>query len=194
MDWFNKSARRLRLGLAVLIAAALGPRPSVHGDESPTYHRDVEPVLQENCQECHRPGQVAPFSLLEYEQARKRAEDIAAVTEVRVMPPWHASTIEGGPFRGARVLSDAARKTLADWAEVGAPEGDAKDAPPPRTWTSEWALGPPDLVLKVAEPYALAASGGDEYRVFVLPSGLAQGRWIGAVDFKPGSPKVVHHI
>jgi hypothetical protein len=137
---------------------------------------------------------VAPFSLLDYEQARKRASDIVSVTEDRVMPPWHASTTEGGPIRGARVLSEGERKTLADWADAEAPEGDPKDAPPPRTWTSDWALGPPDLVLKVSEAYALGGSGPDEYRVFVLPSGSTEGRWLGAVDFKPGNPKVVHHI
>jgi hypothetical protein len=194
MDSFTRSASRVLAGLVLTLAVALRSRSAALGDESPTFHRDVEPILQKNCQECHRPGQVAPFSLLDYAQARKRAEDIAAVTEDRVMPPWHASTQEGGPFRGARVLSEKELTTLSNWAEAGAPEGDPKDAPPPRTWTSDWPLGPPDLVLKVSEPYALGASGADEYRVFVLPSGLVEGRWIAAVDFKPGNTKVVHHI
>jgi Copper type II ascorbate-dependent monooxygenase, C-terminal domain len=177
-----------------LIGVVLTACPSARAGDVPTYHRDVVPILQKNCQECHRPGQVAPFSLLEYAQARKRADDIATVTEQRTMPPWHASTTEGGPFRDARVLTDRERKTLADWAEAGAPEGNAKDTPPPREWSSDWLLGPPDLVLKVNEPYALHASGPDEYRVFVLPSGLTKGRWIAAADFKPGNMRVVHHI
>jgi hypothetical protein len=194
MDTLTSKLRRGNLALTALFGLALGIPGTALGGGTPTYHRDIEPILQKNCQECHRPGQVAPFSLLDYTQARKRAQDIAAQTEDRVMPPWHASTSEGGPFRGARVLSDGDRKTLADWADAGAPEGDSKDAPPPRAWSSDWALGPPDLVLKVAEPYRLSATGPDEYRVFVLPSGLAQGKWIAAVDFKPGSTKVVHHI
>jgi hypothetical protein len=186
--------RQLCVALMVLAGAAFGPVTVARAAAPPTYHREVQPILQQHCQECHRPGQVAPFSLLDYQQARKRASDIASVTEDRVMPPWHASTTEGGPFRGARLLSERERKTLADWADAEAPEGDPKDAPPPRVWTSDWALGPPDLVLKVAEAYAVGGSGPDEYHVFVLPSGSTEGRWIAAADFKPGNPKVVHHI
>ena len=159
-----------------------------------TYNRDVAPILQNLCQDCHRPGQVAPFSLLTYEQARKRAADIASVTESHRMPPWPASTTEGGPFRDARVLSPQEIETLAAWAEAGCPEGDRRDAPAPRTWNSEWALGTPDLVVKMPEPYTLDAEGRDEFRVFVIPSGLTEGKWVAAIDFKPGNPKVVHHI
>ena len=89
----------------------------------PTYYRDVAPILQKNCQECHRPGQVAPFSLLDYEQARKRAQDIAAVTEERQMPPWHASTTEGGPFRDARVLTDREMQDARRLGRRGLPGG-----------------------------------------------------------------------
>src|ERR1700739_161702 len=127
-----RSARFSRRALALLIGVSLAMPFAAACAEPPTYHRDVVPILQKNCQECHRPGQVAPFSLLDYARARKRADDIAAVTEQRTMPPWHASTTEGGPFRGARVLTDRERKVLADWAEAGAPEGDPKDAPPPK--------------------------------------------------------------
>jgi hypothetical protein len=194
MDVSMTCMRHRWRGMAFLLGVALGTGSMAGGAETPTYHRDVAPILQKNCQECHRPGQVAPFSLLDYEQARKRADDIANVTEERTMPPWNASTTEGGPFRGARVLNDRERKTLAEWAEAGAPEGNPKDAPPPKVWTSDWALGPPDLVLKVSEPYTLGAFGPDEYRVFVIPSGLTEGRWIAGADFKPGSTKVVHHI
>ncbi len=160
----------------------------------PTYHRDVEPLLQKHCQDCHRPGQVAPFALLTYEQARKRASDMQTVIEDRKMPPWHASTKEGGPFRGARVLNEGEIKTLADWVSADCPKGDPNDAPTPRKWDSDWTLGKPDLILKPAAAYTLAASGADELRVFVLPSGLTEGRWIRAVDFKPGNTRIVHHM
>ncbi len=161
---------------------------------TPTYHRDVEPLLQKHCQDCHRPGQVAPFSLLTYEQARKRASDLQTVTESRLMPPWHASSKEGGPFRDARVLSDAEIKLLADWVEADCPAGEPRDAPPARVWSSDWALGKPDLELKVKEAYTLGAAGPDELRVFVIPAGLTEGRWIRAIDFRPGNPRIVHHI
>lgn len=177
---------------AVILAASMVTSAAFGGD--PTYYRDVAPLLQKHCQECHRPNQVAPFSLLSYDQARKRATDLAVVVEDKRMPPWHASTTVGGPFKEARVLSDAEKETLTDWVAAGCPEGDPKSGPTPREFSSDWSLGEPDLVLKVAEPYTLAAEGRDEFRVFVLPTGLKEGRWVSAVDFQPGNRKVVHHI
>jgi hypothetical protein len=178
-------------GCAVLLsfATSASTRAAV-----PTFHRDVEPILQKHCQDCHRPGQVAPFSLLTYEQARKRASDIAAVTEERTMPPWPASTTEGGPFRDARLLSSAEIAVLSSWAEAGCPEGHSTDAPAARTFASGWALGTPDLVISSVQPYALEAAGRDEFRVFVIPSGLTEGKWISAIDIRPGNPRVVHHV
>src|SRR4051794_1770066 len=132
------------------------------GVPTPTYHREVVRILQKNCQDCHRPGQVAPFSLLSYEQAGKRAADIVNVTEARRMPPWPASTEEGGPFRDARLMSESEIATLEAWVEAGSPEGDPGDAPPPREWKSDWTLGPPDLVLTPPESFALDAEGRDE--------------------------------
>lgn len=175
----------------VLSCGAMGPKAF---GATPTYHGEVVRILQAHCQECHRTGQVAPFALLSYDQARKRAADIADVTQERRMPPWHASTTEGGPFRDARVLSDEEIATLTAWAEAGAVEGDPADAPPAREFTSGWALGEPDLVLKVPEAYALKAEGRDEHRVFVIPSGLTEGKWVATVDVHPGNAKVVHHV
>jgi hypothetical protein len=167
---------------------------SVARGAAPTYYRDVAPLIQKHCQDCHRPGQVAPFSLLTFDQVRKRASDIASVVKEHQMPPWPASTVEGGPFRDARVLTPAEIALISDWAEADCPAGDVRDAPAPRKFESDWPLGPPDLVLKPTEPYAVADSGRDDYRVFVIPSGLAEGKWIAAIDFKPGNPRVVHHI
>ena len=109
-------------------------------------------------------------------------------------PPGMPRRPRAARFAVPRVLTDRELKTLADWADGGCPEGNPKDGPPPREWSSDWTLGPPDLVLKMSEAYKLGASGADEYRVVVLPSGLTQGRWIAAADFKPGNMKVVHHI
>jgi hypothetical protein len=182
--------------LAVLLTLLLLSVPFARSaeDEGPTYHRDVLPVLQRHCQECHRPGQIGPFSLLSYESARKRAGDLASVVEQRTMPPWPASTGVGGPFRGARVLSDAEIALLSDWAIAGAPEGNPADAPASRDFPSDWPLGPPDLVLTPSEDYEVSPSGRDQFRVFVVPTGLTEGRWVRAVDFRPGNPRVVHHI
>jgi hypothetical protein len=163
-------------------------------DGPPTYHKDVEPIVLKHCQECHRPGQVAPFSLMDYTQARKRASDLVAVTSDRRMPPWHASTTAGGPFRDVRALSEAEIDTLASWLDAGCPEGDTKDAPKPRVYSEDWPLGPPDLVLRPDEDFVLGAEGPDEFRVFVLPTGLTEGKWVAAIDFQPGNRKVVHHV
>ncbi len=162
--------------------------------DTPTYYADVLPILQKRCQDCHHPGEVAPFSLLTYEQAKKRAHDLADVVEDHKMPPWPASTTTGGPFRDARILSKAEIETLTEWAEAGAPEGLASAGPPPRKFDDEWPLGKPDLVLKPDDAYTVGAEGRDEYRVFVISTGLKEGKWIRAVDYKPGNRRVVHHL
>jgi len=185
-----RTRRIAALAALALLASPLAGRAA----EVPTYHGRVSQILRENCRECHRPGQVAPFALLDYEQARKRAGDIAQVTGERAMPPWHASTTVGGPFRDARVLSDADIATLANWAEAGAPEGERPADEPAVEPDGDWPLGTPDLVLKPTEAFELSAAGRDEFRVFVLPTGLAEGKWIRAIDFRPGNAKVVHHI
>jgi mono/diheme cytochrome c family protein len=188
------------LGLTLTFAGvtlsrdARAEAPTASSKSVPTYQKDVLPLLQKHCQDCHRPGEVAPFPLLSYAQAKKRASDLATVVESHKMPPWPASTKEGGPFRDIRVLSPAEIATIADWAESGSPEGDPKDAPPAKTWPADWPLGTPDLVLTMPEPYTMNPEGRDEHRVFVVPTGLTEGKWIAAIDFKPGNPRVVHHI
>ena len=185
--------RGIAAGLAIAAGIGLiGGRPAL--GEGPTYSKDIAPILQKNCQDCHRPGQVAPFSLLSFEQARKRGTDLVHVTGDKLMPPWPASTSFGGPFLDQRVLADADVAKIRQWVEAGCPEGDPKDAPSPREFASDWTLGQPDLVLSMDEPFPLDGEGNDEFRVFVLKTNFAEDRWIRAVDFKPGNRKVVHHI
>jgi len=187
----------MRRGIAASLALAAGLGIVGGGSafaDAPTYSKDIASIFQKNCQDCHRPGQVAPFSLLTYEQARKRGSDIAHVTAEKSMPPWPASTSYGGPFLDQRILSDADLGKLREWVEAGCPEGDPKDAPAPREFASDWPLGQPDVILTMDESYALAAEGNDEFRVFVLKTDLPVDRYIKAVDFKPGNRKVVHHI
>jgi peroxiredoxin len=158
-----------------------------------TYHRDVAPILQQRCESCHRPGQVAPFSLLTYADARSWANEIKEFSGNRQMPPWLAEPGHGD-FADARRLPDAEVATLAAWADAGAPEGDRKDAPPPKQWSDSWMLGKPDVLLKVAEPYEVAASGEDEFHCFVLPTELVKDEQVVAIDFRPGNSRVVHHV
>ncbi len=190
-------ARKLMLesGLGCCLVALTAVSQLTAAEKTvPTYHKEVVRILQKNCQDCHRPEQVAPFALLTFDQARKRAKDMVRVTNDRVMPPWPASPGFGGPFRDARVLTDAEIATLRDWVEGGCPEGDRKDGPEPRTFSSAWPLGEPDLTLPMPEPYTVAASGDDDFRVFVLQTNLPEDRWIRAVEFRPGNRNVVHHV
>ena len=158
-----------------------------------TYHRDVEPILQQRCQSCHRPGQVAPFSLLTYKEARDWGAEIKQFTGSRQMPPWLAEPGHGD-FQDVRRLSDEELRKVADWVDGGMPEGNQKDAPAAREWSGEWMLGKPDLVLSAGEEYEVAADGPDDFRVFVLPTGITESKQVVAIDFRPGNSRVVHHV
>lgn len=168
---------------------ALAAKPGARTDV--TYHKDVKAVLQANCQGCHRPGQVGPFSLMTYKHAVNWAEDIKSYTASRQMPPWKPA---GGPeYANARRMSDRDVATLAAWVDAGCPEGDPKDGPPPAKFPTEWQLGKPDLVLEVPEEYHVGAAGKDIFRCFVLPTGLTEDKYIVGFEVKPGNPRVVHH-
>lgn len=157
-----------------------------------TYHKDVAAILQKNCQSCHRPGQVGPFSLMTYKQAVNWAEDIKEFTASRQMPPWKP-TEAAYAFHNERKLTDAEIGTLAAWVDGGAPEGDPKDAPPPAKFSDEWSLGTPDLVLTPDEDFHLGPSGPDNFRCYVLPTHLTEDKYIIGYEVKPGNPRIVHH-
>ncbi len=177
------------------VAAVGCPLPEVAAAKArPTYCKDVAPILQKNCQECHRPGQVGPFALETYEQARKRATDIAAVVDDLSMPPWKAAPHVGVAFKDARTLPDHDVATLVAWAEVGTPEGDRADLPPPAVFANDWQLGAPDLVIDTGTDYPVPAAGEDIYRCFVVPTKLARDMYVRAIEYRPGNRRVVHHI
>ena len=169
------------------------PEPAL--DETPTYSKDVAVLIQNNCQECHRRGQVGPFALETYEQARKRAVDLAAVVEDRLMPPWKAVPNVGPRFQHNRSLSERAVKTIAAWAEAGAPEGDPSDLPPARTFSNDWTMeGGPDLVVDTGVDFEIPASGDDVYRCFVVPTSLPDDVYISGIEYAPGNRRIVHHV
>jgi peroxiredoxin len=156
-----------------------------------TFHRDVQLILQNNCQECHRAGAVGPFSLMTYKQAVNWADDIKEYTQDRRMPPW--KPVEGPAFHGERNMTDKDIRTLAQWVAAGMPEGDPNDAPKPRSFVEGWRLGQPDLVLTPTEDIIVGASGPDLFRCFVLPTKLTEDKFVVAVEVKPGNNRVVHH-
>ncbi len=156
-----------------------------------TYHRDVLPILQNHCQQCHRPGEVGPFSLMSYQQAVTWGDDIKSYTHSKKMPPWKPA--ESAPMKGERKMSEKEVATLAAWVDGGMPEGDPKDAPPAKKFTDGWTLGQPDLVLEPKEETIVGARGGDLFRCYVLPTGLTEDKFVVAYEVRAGNPRVVHH-
>ena len=188
-------------GAVVVLAAAVlhgwrGPfagagRPAVVQQAPPTFTRDVAPIIFTACAPCHRPEGGAPFSLLTYDDVRSRAAAIVTATARRAMPPWKPEP-GYGEFADERRLTERQIATLRAWAEGGAIEGDPAALPPAPTWTGQWALGEPDLVLRTPV-YTLRAGSGDVYRNFVLPIETTQTRYVRAWQFLPGDAAVVHH-
>jgi hypothetical protein len=161
-------------------------------EDVPTFNRDIAPILWKNCAGCHRPGEIGPFSLLTYRDAAKRADFLAEITESRRMPPWKPEP-GFGSFHDEQRLTDEEIRRIADWAEAGAPEGDAKDLQPAPKFTEGWQLGTPDLVLKMPEPFGVPSAGRDIYRCFVIPIPIDSDWTVAAVEFRPGNRRVVHH-
>src|SRR5688500_6537088 len=128
------------------------------GEEPPTFTRDVAPILWQSCAACHRPGEVAPFALLSYADAKKRASQIVEVIDAGLMPPW-IPTAESVPFAGERRLSERDKLTLRTWAEQGAPEGSPADLPAAPMFPEGWQLGTPDLVVEMGEAFTAPAEG-----------------------------------
>ena len=159
---------------------------------TPTFNKDIAPILYQNCATCHRPGEVAPFSLLTYADAAKKAGLLAIVTGKRVMPPWKAEPGYGS-FANERRLSEPQISLMREWAKAGAPEGDAKDKPTPPVFPNGWAAGQPDKVLTLSHKFEVAADGPDEYSCFVLPLDTAQDVYLSGMEFRPGNRRVVHH-
>jgi Copper type II ascorbate-dependent monooxygenase, C-terminal domain len=177
-----------------LLSGFLGLGMAARGAEPPTFTRDIAPILQKRCQSCHRPGQMGPFPLETYEQARKRSKDLANVASEASMPPWKPSAGVGPKLKHDPSLTAAEVATLKAWSAAGAPKGNAAHMPAPVKHPEGWALGTPDVVLEAAEPFTLPASGGDLYRCFVIPTNLPTDVYISAVEYRPSNTRVVHHM
>lgn len=177
--------------VAAAIGCPIGFERKIERDGAVTYYRDVAPILQARCQECHRPGQVGPFALMTYRQAVNWADDIKDYTSSHQMPPWKITA--GIPFRHDRRMTDKEIATLAAWVDGGTPEGNPADAPPPREFVTGWRLGKPDLVISTTEDFVVAPGGRDIFRCFVLPTDLPEDKFVVAFEVKPGNPRIVHH-
>ena len=180
MSMLRGSLAGLAMGIAALAATNSAPV---------TFNKDVLPILQKNCQGCHRPGELAPMSFLSYSETRPWAKAMKQAVVTKKMPPWFA---EKGHFANDRTLTDDDISTLARWADNGAPEGDAKDKPAPLAFQDGWNIQP-DLIVEMPKEFQVAASGTINYQNFLVKVNFPEDRWVVAAEMRPGNPKVVHH-
>jgi len=178
---------------ALIIVSTQVSRPRVRAATEPvTFSKQIAPIFYGHCSSCHHPGGAGPFSLLTYADARRWGSVIENVTQSRFMPPWLPAP-GYGDFADDRRLPDEDLRLIKEWVKEGMPEGDIADAPNPPVYTSDWVLGPPDLILKVTSPTVIPASGTDRFINFILPVPITRTRYIRAMEIKPGAPRVVHH-
>jgi peroxiredoxin/mono/diheme cytochrome c family protein len=165
--------------------------PEVKGEI--TYAKHVAPIIQSRCQGCHRPGQVAPFALLTYDDARAWSDMIREVVREERMPPWHADP-RYGKFANDRRLPREEADLLVAWVDQNCPKGDEKDLPPPAKFVEGWTIGKPDAVFEMKEAFTVPPTGVLPYKKFVVDPGFTEDRWVRAAEARPGNRAVVHHI
>jgi hypothetical protein len=184
----------MRTGFCALVLTGLVAMAADISSPTVTFNKDVLPILQRNCQTCHRPGQVAPMSFLTYQSTRPWAKAMKAAVASRKMPPWFADP-QVGHFSNDRSLKPDEIDAIAKWADNGAPEGDAKDAPPAVQWPEGWQIQP-DIIVKgpTTEVPAHPKNNVIEWVSVTVPSGFTEDTWITSVQIKPEFPAVTHHI
>jgi mono/diheme cytochrome c family protein len=187
-------ARSTTLARALLVVAGVIAGGAATADTpAVTFSRDVVPLLQQHCQECHRPGGAAPFALSAYAHVYHRRDKILESVEKRQMPPWKARP-GYGDLAGERRLSDAEIATISRWVAGGAPEGDPRDLPAPRAFAGSASVSAPDLVLRPEQAFTVPARAGDVYRCFSIATSFAEDRYFTVAEVIPGNSKIVHHM
>jgi len=176
----------LLLGVAALAAPNTASTPV-------TFNKDVLPILQQNCQFCHRPGQIGPMSFLSYKETRPWAKAIKTAILTQKMPPWFADP-QVGHFSNERRLTDDQIKTLVDWADNGALEGDEKDKPAPVEFADGWTIGTPDIVVEMPNDVQIPATGIVDTKSVFVKVNFPKDLWVQAAEIRPGNAQVVHHM
>ena len=180
----------MRTCLITVVVSLLGAS-TLAAQDSPTFFKDVLPILQANCQTCHRPGEAAPMSLLTYEQSRPWARAIKAAVATRKMPPWFADP-RFGRFANERRLSSQDIETITSWVDAGARAGDERAAPPPRTFENGWNIKP-DIIVEMPKPFELPARGTINYKYVLVKTAFKEDLWVTAAEMRPGNSEVLHH-
>jgi len=158
-----------------------------------TFSKHIAPIMQNRCQECHRPGQVGPFALIDYDDVASWGAMIKEVVSEGRMPPWSANP-EYGHFKNDPRLTDDEKKLLYTWIDNGSPKGNDADLPPARQWTEGWRIPQPDQIVRMEKPFTVPAEGVVDYKNFVVDPGWTEDKWIKAAEALPGNRAVVHHI
>jgi hypothetical protein len=174
------------LWIAILFCA------SAAAQQPPTFYKDVLPLLQAHCQSCHRPGEIAPISLVTYDEVKPYVQAIKAAVQSKQMPPWFADP-RYGKFSNDRSLSDQEIQTLVRWASANAPKGNPHDAPPPPHRAAGWLIPQPDQVFTMPVPVSLPATGDVQYTYEIVPTHFTTGRWVQMSEVRPTARAHVHH-
>jgi hypothetical protein len=189
----GSSVRTLRIAFALAIVFAT---PSANRAQdsaaNPTFYRDIQPILEQHCQSCHRAGEIGPMPLRTYVQVRPLAHAIADSVSARRMPPWFADP-HVGHFQNDPSLSPGEIHAIRSWATAGAPAGNIRDAPEPRSWISGWNIPTPDAVLEMPKPVPIPAQGDVDYTYEIVPTGFTQDKWVSRSEIRPRSRENVHH-
>jgi peroxiredoxin len=181
------------------VAGCLITRPAKQKDKAETgvtFTKDISRILQKNCQECHRPGQIGPMPLLSYEDAEGWSSMIREVVAERRMPPWYAD-VKVGHFSNDRSLPKDERDAVLAWVDAGCPKGDDKDMPPRREFAEGWRIGKPDVIFTMPEPFNVPTEKpkyGVPYQYFLVDTNFKEDVWVERAEARPGAPEVVHHI
>jgi len=166
---------------------------SLFGAPSATFYKDVLPVLQSRCQECHRSGEIGPMPFITYKETRPWAKAIREVVRTKKMPPWFADPAHGR-FSNDRSMTQKEIDTLVTWADTGAAEGEKRDAPAVREWPSGWQIAKPDAIFTMPAAFDVPANGKIDYQYIVIPTGFTEDKWVQVVEARPSARSVVHHV
>ncbi len=180
------------LGVGVMLLVMSGPTVTTTNENNVTFTKDVAPIFYKNCTGCHRPGEIAPMSLLTYNDARPWAKSIREKVANRDMPPWHADP-KYGEWRNDRRISQEAINTILAWVNNGAKEGDPKDLPPMPEYTPGWKIGKPDQTFSAPEQ-SVPAEGVVDYQYLSVPTNFKEDRWITSAEIRSSAHAVVHHV
>ncbi len=173
----------------IVMAGGTGPATA----SQVTFTKDVAPILQKSCMSCHRPGEIAPMSLLSYKEVRPWAKSIRERVLDRTMPPWSADP-NHGDFKNDPRLTPQEVETIVKWVDGGAIKGDDKDLPPNPKFPEGWTIGTPDVVISMQEEYSVPADGEVPYLYFSMPTNFKEDKWVQALEIRPGNRAVVHHV